>query len=208
MSDDLPVIYVVVDDDSVRASLTSLLEGVGWRVTAFASALEFLRYPRRAVPGCLILDMSLPDLSGLELQRRLARDRNAVPIIFITGYGDIPTTVQAMKAGAVEFLTKPFRAEILLVAIEGAIERSRTSLHRHADLRILQERHRRLSRREREVMALVVQGQLNKQVGGELGITEITVKSHRGRVMRKMQARSLADLVNMASRLSVTSAMA
>lgn len=208
MSDDLPVIYVVDDDDSVRASLKSLLEGVGWRVTAFASALEFLRYPRRAVPGCLILDMSLPDLSGLELQRRLACDRNAVPIIFITGYGDIPTTVQAMKAGAVEFLTKPFRAEILLVAIEAAIERSRTSLDQHADLRILEERHRRLSRREREVMALVVQGQLNKQVGGELGITEITVKSHRGRVMRKMQARSLADLVNMASRLSVTAAMA
>jgi FixJ family two-component response regulator len=208
MSDDLPVIYVVDDDDSVRAGLRSLLEGVGWRVTEFASALEFLRYPRTAVPGCLILDMSLPDLSGLELQRRLTRDRNAVPIIFITGYGDIPTTVQAMKAGAVEFLTKPFRAEILLVAIEGAIERSRTSLDRHADLRILQERHRRLSRREREVMALVVQGQLNKQVGGELGITEITVKSHRGRVMRKMQARSLADLVNMASRLSVTSATA
>ena len=208
MSDDLPVIYVVDDDDSVRASLKSLLEGVGWRVTAFASALEFLRYPRTAVPGCLILDMSLPDLSGLELQRRLARDRNAVPIIFITGYGDIPTTVQAMKAGAVEFLTKPFRAEILLVAIEGAIQRSRTSLDQHANLRILQERHRRLSRREREVMALVVQGQLNKQVGGELGITEITVKSHRGRVMRKMQARSLADLVKMASRLSVTSATA
>lgn len=208
MSDDLSVIYVVDDDDSVRASLKSLLEGVGWRVTEFASALEFLRYPRTAVPGCLILDMSLPDLSGLELQRRLARDRNAVPIIFITGYGDIPTTVQAMKAGAVEFLTKPFRTEILLAAIEGAVERSRTSLDQHADLRILQERHRRLSRREREVMALVVQGQLNKQVGGELGITEITVKSHRGRVMRKMQARSLADLVNMASRLSVTSALA
>ena len=208
MSDDLPVIYVVDDDDSVRASLRSLLEGVGWRVTAFASALEFLRYPRRPIPGCLILDLSLPDLNGLELQRRLVRDQSAVPIIFITGHGDIPTTVQAMKAGAVEFLTKPFRAEILLDAIDGAIERSRASLDQHANLQALQERHRRLSRREREVMALVVQGQLNKQVGGELGITEITVKSHRGRVMRKMQARSLADLVNMASRLSVTPAMA
>jgi FixJ family two-component response regulator len=208
MSDDSPVIYVVDDDDSVRASLKSLLEGVGWRVTAFASALEFLRYPRRAIPGCLILDLSLPDLNGLELQRRLARDQSAVPVIFITGCGDIPTTVQAMKAGAVEFLTKPFRAEILLGAIAGAIERSRASLDQHADLRVLQERHRRLSRREREVMALVVQGQLNKQVGGELGITEITVKSHRGRVMRKMEARSLADLVNMASRLSVTPATA
>jgi len=203
MSDDLAVIYVVDDDDSVRASLQSLLEEVGWRVTAFASALEFLRYPRRAVPSCLILDLSLPDLNGLELQRRLARHRNAVPIIFITGHGDIPTTVQAMKAGAVEFLTKPFGAGILLDAVDGAIERSRTSLDQHADLQALQERHRRLSRREREVMALVVQGQLNKQVGGELGITEITVKSHRGRVMRKMQARSLADLVNMASRLRV-----
>jgi FixJ family two-component response regulator len=206
MSDDPAVIHVVDDDDSVRASLQSLLEGMGWRVTGFASALEFLRYPRAAVPGCLILDLSLPDLNGLELQRRLARDGSAVPIIFITGHGDIPTTVQAMKAGAVEFLTKPFRTEVLLGAVEGAIARSRASLDQHADLRILQERHRRLSRREREVMALVVRGQLNKQVGGELGIAEITVKSHRGRVMRKMQARSLADLVNMASRLRLTPA--
>ncbi len=208
MSDDPSVIYIVDDDDSVRESLQCLLGQLGCRVVAFGSALEFLRHPRTAAPGCLILDLTLPDLNGLELQRRLARDQNGIPIIFITGHGDIPTTVQAMKAGAVEFLTKPFRSEILLDAIDAALERSRASLDQHADLQALRERHRRLSRREREVMALVVRGQLNKQVGGELGISEITVKSHRGRVMRKMQARSLADLVNMASRLSVTAAMA
>jgi FixJ family two-component response regulator len=209
MTDDPSVIYIVDDDDSVRESLQCLLEQLGCRVVAFGSALEFLRHPRPAAPGCLILDLTLPDLNGLELQRRLARDQAAaIPIIFITGHGDIPTTVQAMKAGAVEFLTKPFRGEILLDAVDAALERSRASLDQHADLQVLRERHRRLSRREREVMALVVQGQLNKQVGGELGISEITVKSHRGRVMRKMQARSLADLVNMASRLSVTPAMA
>lgn len=203
---DEPVIYIVDDDVGVRESLQCLLEEAGWRVVAFASALEFLRYCRPFAPGCLILDLSLPDLNGLELQRRLVRDRYAMPIIFVTGHGDIPTTVQAMKAGAVEFLTKPFRTEVLLSAVEGAIERSRASLNGQADLQALRERHGRLSRREREVMALVVRGQLNKQVGGQLGISEITVKSHRGRVMRKMQARSFVDLVNMAARLSVTSA--
>jgi FixJ family two-component response regulator len=208
MSDDPSIIYIVDDDDSVRESLQCLLAQLGCRVVAFASALEFLRHPRSAAPGCLILDLTLPDLNGLELQRRLARDQTGIPIIFITGHGDIPTTVQAMKAGAVEFLTKPFCSETLLDAIDAALERSRASLDQHADLQVLRERHRRLSRREREVMALVVRGQLNKQVGGELGISEITVKSHRGRVMRKMEARSLADLVNMASRLSVTTAMA
>jgi FixJ family two-component response regulator len=203
MSGGQPVIYVVDDDDSVRESLECLLGQAGWQVMLFSSALEFLQYPRPVLPGCLLLDLSLPDLNGLELQRRLARDQVYIPIIFITGHGDIPSTVQAMKAGAVEFLTKPFRPEYLLRAIEGAIERSHTSLDRYAALQALRERHDRLSRREREVMALVVRGQLNKQVGCELGISEITVKSHRGRVMRKMQARSLVDLVDMATRLSV-----
>jgi FixJ family two-component response regulator len=205
---DEPVIYIVDDDVSVRESLQCLLGQAGWRVVVFGSALEFLLFSRPLQPGCLILDLSLPDLTGLELQRRLVRDRYAMPIIFVTGHGDIPTTVQAMKPGAVEFLTKPFRTEILLSAIEAAIERSRASLDRHADLQALRERHERLSRREREVMALVVRGQLNKQVGGQLGISEITVKSHRGRVMRKMQARSFVELVNMAARLSVTTAVA
>jgi len=204
MAGDEPVIYIVDDDTSVRESLECLLAQAGWRVVDFGSALEFLSYARPVLPGCMILDLNLPDLNGLELQRLLAREPNALPVIFITGHGDIPTTVQAMKAGAVEFLTKPFRAEALLSAIKGGVERSRASLDRNADLQALRERHDRLSRREREVMALVVRGQLNKQVGGELGISEITVKSHRGRVMRKMQARSLVDLVNMASRLSVT----
>jgi FixJ family two-component response regulator len=201
MSGGEPVIYIVDDDASVRESLQCLIGQAGWRVAAFGSALEFLSHPRAVAPGCLILDLSLPDLTGLELQRRLVRDQTAISIIFITGHGDIPTTVQAMKAGAVEFLTKPFRSEILLGAIDSAIERSRASLARHEGLVVLSERHQRLSRREREVMALVVRGQLNKQVGGELGISEITVKSHRGRVMRKMQARSLVDLVNMAMQL-------
>lgn len=204
MPGDEPVIYIVDDDASVRESLECLLAQAGWRVVDFGSALEFLSYSRPVRPGCMILDLNLPDLNGLELQRLLARDPNALPVVFITGRGDIPTTVQAMKAGAVEFLTKPFRAEALLNAVTGAVERSRASLDQNADLQALRERHDRLSRREREVMALVVRGQLNKQVGGELGISEITVKSHRGRVMRKMQARSLVDLVNMASRLSVT----
>lgn len=210
MSGGEPVIYIVDDDASVRDSLQCLIGQAGWRVAAFGSALEFLRHPRPVAPGCLILDQSLPDLTGLELQRRLVQDQAAISIIFITGHGDIPTTVQAMKAGAVEFLTKPFRSEILLGAIEGAIERSRASLARYANLLELRERHERLSRREREVMALVVRGQLNKQVGGELGISEITVKSHRGRVMRKMRARSFVDLVNMAVqlRLSVMSSVA
>jgi len=204
MPGDEPVIYIVDDDDSVRESLECLLAQAGWRVVDFGSALEFLSFARPVLPGCMILDLNLPDLSGLELQRLLAREPNALPVIFITGRGDIPTTVQAMKAGAVEFLTKPFRPDALLSAVQGAVERSRAALDRHADLQALRERHDRLSRREREVMALVVRGQLNKQVGGELGISEITVESHRGRVMRKMQARSLVDLVNMASRLSVT----
>jgi len=196
-----PVVYIVDDDISVREALQALIANAGWRPAVFASAWEFLAYPWQVAPSCLILDMSLPDLNGLELQRRLVTDRADIPIIFITGHGDIPMTVKAMKAGAVEFLTKPFGTEALLSAIQAAIERSRISLHRRADLQVLRERHGSLSRREREVMELVVRGQLNKQVGGELGISEITVKAHRGRVMRKMQARSIVDLVNMASQL-------
>jgi FixJ family two-component response regulator len=158
------------------------------------------------LPSCLILDVRLPDLNGLELQKRIAGDRVDMPIIFITGHGDIPTTVRAMKAGALEFLTKPLGTDALFGAIESALEHSRASLDQQADLQALRQRHASLSPREREVMALVVRGQLNKQVGGELGISEITVKAHRGRVMRKMQARTLADLVNMAARLRLTTA--
>lgn len=195
-----PVVFVVDDDVSVRESLELLIQSAGWQPELFASAQEFLARPRRLAPSCLVLDVSLPDLNGLDLQKRLG-DRIDVPIIFITGHGDVPMSVRAMKAGAVEFLTKPFDDEVLLDAIRDAIERSRTALDREAEIRALRDGYTSLSRREREVMALVVSGLLNKQVGGELGISEITVKAHRGKVMRKMQADSLADLVNMAATL-------
>jgi FixJ family two-component response regulator len=196
-----PIVFVVDDDISVRESLELLINNGGWQPETFASAQEFLSRPRVLSPSCLILDVALPDLNGLDLQKRIAVDRIDMPIIFITGYGDVSMTVQAMKAGAVEFLTKPFSDDVLLNAIRYAIDRSQTALDHEAEIRALQERHALLSRREREVMALVVSGLLNKQVGGELGISEITVKAHRGQVMRKMKAASFADLVNMAARL-------
>jgi FixJ family two-component response regulator len=193
-------VFVVDDDISVRESLELLIRFEGWQPETFASAGAFLDRPRLRVPSCLVLDVSLPDLDGLDLQKRVV-DRSDMPIIFITGHGDIPMTVRAMKAGAVEFLTKPFGDEALLSAIRNALERSETSLGDEAELSVLRERYASLSRREREVMALVVSGKLNKQVGGELGISEITVKAHRGKAMRKMKADSLADLVKMAARL-------
>jgi FixJ family two-component response regulator len=204
MSNATPVVFVVDDDISIRESLAALISFAGWQPKAFASAQEFLSHPRGTAPSCLILDLALPDLNGLDLQERVAVDRADMPIIFVTGYGDVPTTVRAMKAGAVEFLTKPFNDQVLMNAIRGAIDRSRAALADGAELQALRDRHASLSRREREVMALVVAGLLNKQVGGELGISEITVKAHRGQVMRKMDARSLADLVTMAARLGIS----
>ena len=201
MSQPMPTVFIVDDDVSVRESLELLIGSVGWKPQVFASAQEFLRHPRTVAPSCLILDVNLPDLSGLDLQQRVATDRNDMPIIFITGFGDVPMTVRAMKAGAVEFLTKPFGDDVLLNAVQSALERSQAALRQGAELRGLRERYASLSRREREVMALVVSGLLNKQVGGELGISEITVKAHRGRVMEKMGAGSLADLVNMGTKL-------
>ncbi|MGJ7506367.1 response regulator transcription factor [Variovorax sp. GT1P44] len=204
MANATPTVFVVDDDISVRESLELLIRCAGWDPETFGSAQEFLARPRSHAPSCLILDVGLPDLNGLDLQKMVAVERTDMPIIFITGYGDVPMTVRAMKAGAVEFLTKPFDDEALLSAIRQAVERSHAALDHEEGLRSLRERHASLSRREREVMALVVSGLLNKQVGGELGISEITVKAHRGQVMRKMGADSLADLVNMAARLGIT----
>lgn len=202
MADIRPIVFVIDDDVSVRESLELLIKSADWQPELFASAQEFLARPRADVPSCLVLDVTLPGLDGLELQRQLA-DRNDMPIVFITGHGDVPMSVQAMKAGAVEFLTKPFRDYVLLQAVRGAIERSRVALRRNSEMRALRNCYESLTQRERQVMALVVSGLLNKQVGGELGISEITVKAHRGAVMRKMKAGSLPDLVTMAERLGV-----
>ncbi|HYO82432.1 MAG TPA: response regulator [Bryobacteraceae bacterium] len=204
MSDATPIVFVIDDDVSVRESLELLIFDEGWRPEVFESANEFLSQPRAVVPNCLVLDVSLPGLSGLELQRRIASERTATPIIFITGHGDIPSTVQAMKAGAVEFLTKPFTSEAVLGAIRHALERSRITLDEEAKFHELRDRYSSLSVREQQVLTLVVRGLLNKQVGAELGISEITVKAHRGRVMEKMQANSFAELVEMAGRLRLT----
>jgi FixJ family two-component response regulator len=201
MSHATPIVFVVDDDVSVRKSLEMLIDSAGWQPGTFASAQEFLSCPRVLAPSCLVLDVVLPDLNGLELQKRVAADRIDMPIIFISGHGDVPMTVQAMRAGAVEFLTKPFDADELLSAIRHAIELSHTALEHEAEMRALRDRHASLSRREQEVMALVVSGRRNKQVACELGISEITVKAHRGQMMRKMKADSLADLVTMAARL-------
>ena len=202
------VVFVVDDDISIRESLELLIHAAGWRPELFASAQAFLDHPLVAVPHCLVLDISLPGLDGLELQKRVLAVRPELPIIFITGHGDVPKTVQAMKAGAVEFLTKPFPDDVLLDAIRNALERSRSYLVQVANTQDLRDRYASLTRREQQVMKLVVDGLLNKQVGGELGISEITVKAHRGKVMQKMRADSLPDLVKMAGKLGMASSKA
>ena len=198
-----PVVFVVDDDVSVRESLEPLIRWAGWKPEIFSSAQDFLARPRDETPSCLVLDVELPDLNGLDLQERVAADRAETPIIFITGHGDIPMSVRAMKAGATEFLTKPFERDVLLDAIRRAIERSREALRQASELRALRERYSSLTPREREVLAWVVSGLLNKQVGAELGMTEATVKAHRGKIMQKMKVDSLAALVRLAARLEL-----
>jgi FixJ family two-component response regulator len=201
-----PIVFVVDDDVWVRESLETLIHDEGWQPETFASAQEFLDRPRVFTPSCLVLDISLPGLNGLELQKRVAAERTDLPIIFLTGHGDIPMSVGAMKAGAIEFLTKPFNDDVLLTAIRQALERSRLALAQGAEMQELLSRYASLTPRERDVMALVVSGLLNKQVAGELGITESTVKAHRGQVMQKMKANSVADLVKMTAKLHQSAA--
>jgi FixJ family two-component response regulator len=197
----IPVVTVVDSDASVRAALVSLTRSAGWTARAFASAWEFLACPRLLIPGCLVVDVALPDLDGLELQQRVA-DRAEMPIIFMTRHFDVPTTVRAMKAGAFEFMTKPFCEDAMLSAIGSGIELSRAAMSQQAELLSLRERYDSLTCRERQVMALVVQGWMNKVVAAELGISQITVKAHRGKMMQKMRVRSLAELVTAAARLA------
>jgi FixJ family two-component response regulator len=199
-----PTVVVVDDDISIRESLELLIQNEGWQAALFESAQDFLERLPGVIPSCLILDVNLPDLNGLDIQQRISDEKSSTPIIFITGYGDIPTSVRAMKAGAAEFLTKPLDDEIIIGAIREAVQRSEVNLKREGAQRQLQERYALLSKREREVMNLVVKGLMNKQVGFELDISEITVKAHRGRVMEKMRAVTFVDLVNMAGKLGIS----
>lgn len=202
-SEMIPTVFIVDDDVSVRESLEEMIRNEGWIAVAFPTAEEFLSYPRRDEPSCLILDVNLPKLNGLDLQAKLSADRLVMPIIFITGYGDIPMSVKAMKAGAFEFLEKPFSDDVLLSAIRHAIDESNLAVRADVELLDLERKFKAMSPREKEVMALVVSGMMNKEIGAKLGISEITVKSHRGRVMRKMNAKSLANLIGMSATLAI-----